>query len=280
MFIAKDINTNSLIHIDEVKKEEKGSYTCPVCGGEVIKKMGSTVAHHFAHKALVECDTFTQDMSEWHKWWQNQFPKNNQEHIERLTISVEEYENASEEYNFATSKTQSFIKRHKDQKEITLLHRTDVRACGYVIEFQHSPISREEFNERNWFYRMCGCKVVWIFDMTQLVGNSIHFCSEAHKYGKSEALYKWNHPKKTFVDMLPQYNKKHRDFKTGNFYDSEILLFFQFTDYDSRNPDECIIEQVVWAIDDGGFSDFKRFKTEYTITSPEEFYEAIVKRIL
>lgn len=38
---------------------------------------------------------------------------------------------------------------------------------NYVIEFQHSPISAEEFDERNKFYTSIGKKVVWIFDVQE-----------------------------------------------------------------------------------------------------------------
>ena len=40
-------------------------------------------------------------------------------------------------------------------------------ACGYVIEFQHSPITAEEFNVRNQFYLTYGKKVIWIFDLSE-----------------------------------------------------------------------------------------------------------------
>lgn len=280
MFIAKDSNTGKIVHIDDVKKEDSTEFLCPICGGEVVKKMGNIVVHHFAHKSLVECDTFTQDMSEWHKWWQNQFPKGNQEHIETLTIKREDFEFAAIHRNFNSNKIIDFLHKHQDEDELIIKHRADVRACGYIIEFQHSPISREEFNERNWFYRNCGCKVVWIFDMTQQGDDKLYWYEEWHKYGKSGSKWKWDHAPKTFSDFLPQYYKKGKDFK-GDFKDSSILLFFQFAEYDEKEPDNGIIEQVIWAIeDDYGDANFKRFMTDYEISTPKEFYNAIVNKKL
>jgi len=58
-------------------------------------------------------------MSDWHKAWQSIFPLKNQE-----------------------------VPLPFDKP----CHRADVLAYGYVIEFQHSPISVEEFDERNLFY--------------------------------------------------------------------------------------------------------------------------------
>ena len=34
-----------------------------------------------------------------------------------------------------------------------------------VYEFQHSPLSPEELDDRNAFYNSLGYKVIWIFDL-------------------------------------------------------------------------------------------------------------------
>ena len=59
-------------------------------------------------------------MSDWHYDWQNQFPVDNQEIV--------------------------FTKDNK-------IHRADVFINNTVIEFQHSPITEAEFNDRNNFYK-------------------------------------------------------------------------------------------------------------------------------
>ena len=60
-------------------------------------------------------DDWKYDMSEWHRGWQSRFPENVRE------IVVE----------------------HRGE-----CHRADILMGGYVIEFQHSPISAGEFERR------------------------------------------------------------------------------------------------------------------------------------
>ena len=47
----------------------------------------------------------------------------------------------------------------------------DILMGGYVIEFQHSPISAGEFELRNKFYTRAGYKAIWVFDETYAFGN-------------------------------------------------------------------------------------------------------------
>ena len=108
--------TGKRIHASEAIKEKE--YFCPLCDNKVILRQGEINIEHFAH--IKKCDdNWHYDMSEWHLEWQKQFPKNNRE----------------------------VVMEHNGEK-----HRADVLACGYVIEFQHSSITAEEFNERNRFY--------------------------------------------------------------------------------------------------------------------------------
>lgn len=137
MFKALNGNREE-VNIEHVKQDCE--YFCPICKGLVIPKAQKSlnVAAHFAHKNRKQCDTFSHDMSEWHKKWQSIFPVRNQE------VALP-FENPC--------------------------HRADVLAYGYVIEFQHSPISIEEFDERNSFYTSLGKKVIWIFDVNEKYEN-------------------------------------------------------------------------------------------------------------
>ena len=117
------LNHNSeRIHATDANKQDE--YICPLCRKKVVLRKGEVNIDHFAHQSKCD-DTWKYDMSAWHSEWQQQFPKRNQE----VVI----------EFN--------------DEK-----HRADVMACGYVIEFQHSPITADEFNERNNFYLNYGKK--------------------------------------------------------------------------------------------------------------------------
>jgi len=55
--IALDLNTNQLIHITNINKDNKESFNfvCPHCKTALIVKIGNINAHHFAHKNL-QCE--------------------------------------------------------------------------------------------------------------------------------------------------------------------------------------------------------------------------------
>lgn len=105
---------------------------CPCCQSEVIAKCGSVVVHHWAHKSLKDCDSWSEGETEWHRAWKERFPE--------------------------------------ECREVVMgCHRADVRlpdrdGVVRVIEFQHSPISVEEAAEREAFY---GPGLVWVFDERQ-----------------------------------------------------------------------------------------------------------------
>lgn len=151
MKIALDANGNRV----DAKVADKGqTYSCPVCGEKVVPKatISKVICPHFAHKAKSLCDEWKSDMSEWHYSWQEKFPLGCRE-----------------------------VVLEKDGVK----HRADVLIKDTVIEFQHSPISVEEFNARNQFYLGCGKHVIWIFDMT----NKIKLTNESGFYfGHSNIL--------------------------------------------------------------------------------------------
>ena len=149
---------------------------------------------------------------------------------------------------------------------ITIRHRADVCINGYVIEFQHSPISNTKFNERCWFYRRAGYKVVWIFDFM----DADIECIKSTDYSD---IWKWRYPKKTFVDF----------YAASDFCRENYFLFFQL--------DGDLLTRVMWSKPkniydyDGDYdhteSDFSRFSTwfKYDYT-PDEFVAAINRRLI
>lgn len=156
--------------------QESKPYFCPICNGLLVvkAKKSKSVAAHFAHKSRVDCDTFSHDMSDWHKEWQNRFPIKNRE----VPLPFD-----------------------------NPCHRADVLACGYVIEFQHSPISLEEFDERNRFYTALGKKVVWIFDVMEKYAEN--------RFTKIEPSYIYDGK---YTDTNGVVKKKwiEREFRIGN----------------------------------------------------------------
>ena len=148
----------------------KGEYFCPVCGSPlIVKNKGKKKHPHYAHRNLVECDWG--DMSEWHIAWQERFPEECREVV---------LENNGEK------------------------HRADILLKEYntVIEIQHSPISKEEFNIRNKFYTDCGFELIWIFDADNKIrpeeweNSTIETLS--FSYENLENDLKWNRKCTTF----------------------------------------------------------------------------------
>lgn len=110
-------------------------YYCELCGEELIARTGSIMAHHFAHKSRGNCDPWSQEMSEWHRKHQEAFPEDFRENV---------------------------LDEHGEK------HRADVLAPSAggatVVEFQHSPISFDEFIKRNRFYTAGDRRIWWVFD--------------------------------------------------------------------------------------------------------------------
>ena len=113
----------------EPSKGAKG--LCPCCGSELVARCGEIKRHHWSHKKKCD-DHWWENETEWHRNWKNKFPKEWQEIIQR---------DESGEKHIADVKTGS----------------------GWTIEFQHSPISKEERDSRDYFYN----KLIWIVDGTR-----------------------------------------------------------------------------------------------------------------
>lgn len=195
MLFALD-NEGNKIYIDSTKMSEE--YFCPCCGSKMIIKMGDIRVHHFAHPIDQICkDTWHYDMTEWHYDWQNKFPKNNQE----------------------------VVKEFNGEK-----HRADVliEEAKVVFEFQHSPLSPKEFEERNNFYTRLGYKVIWVFDVEKQYENE---CIDNYR----SDLWSWKRPKKTF-DYFDCKNKN-------------IQVYLQLNNYE-------YLVKVTWCTVDNGMSRF------------------------
>lgn len=202
MLFANDYNDNR-IHIDNTKSNNE--YYCPYCGAPVITKKGDIRQHHFAHKISHACrDTWERnhsyDISPWHNEWQSCFPKENQE----LKLSLGE-----------------------------TVHRADVVIDYTVVEFQHSILSPDKFDDRNNFYLNLGYKVVWLFDLSDLFENGqITFTKEINGL-----VFEWINPKRAF---------NRYDINSGC-----IDLFFQFKNDESK----CIVR--VKGVSEFGFESFE-----------------------
>ena len=236
MFIALDKN-GKRVYIDDTSSSEEYFCPCPSCQGKLIVRKGQINVHHFAHRPKTKCaDYWHEDMSEWHKYWQSLFPVEMQE-----------------------------IYKEKDDSS----HRADVliEKTKIVLEFQHSSLSSEEFEDRNFFYNSLGYKVIWIFDLT-----------DKYDEGKIKSyrrdLFSWSHPKKTFAFFDPETQKNKvelyfqirlqasknealKELQTlqegGNSLSSDDLTYI----YEHKNDKNELIK-VTWLASDG----FNRFGTD------------------
>lgn len=130
--MAYDKNDNR-IYADTVEKED---CFCPLCREKVIPRVGTHNKPHFAHQKNSDC-AYGKDKdakSPWHIHMQELFPRD--------TLEV----------------------RFNDQ-EGKLRHIADVylEESKTVIEFQHSPISVEDFKSRTSFHVSEGRRIIWIF---------------------------------------------------------------------------------------------------------------------
>ena len=74
-------------------------------------------------------------MSEWHQRMQSYFPKESRE----------------------------VVVNYKGRK-----HRADVLIGDIVLEFQYSPITAAEFDDRNSFFKNAGNRLAWVFNLSQI----------------------------------------------------------------------------------------------------------------
>lgn len=231
MEFALNLN-NERVHASCADKDQ--DYICPLCRKKVVLRRGEINVVHFAHQSKCD-DNWKYDMSEWHSEWQQQFPKRNQEVV--VDINGEK-------------------------------HRADVIACGYVIEFQHSPITADEFDERNKFYLSNGKKVIWIFDLSDEFEASRIRCNEEwSRTDDNGGKYSWRYPKRFLQNYLPQRDKN-------------IIVFFQLFDSKHAERDEFYMERVIWAINEDGHSNFKRFFTSYYPANATELLKFIKEKKL
>jgi hypothetical protein len=210
MFFALNKDGNR-INAYEAEKNER--YTCPICHHRVILKRGSVNIDHFAHESDLCKDNWNYDMSEWHIRMQEYFPKESRE----------------------------VVVRHKGKE-----HRADVLIGDIVIEFQYSPITAAEFDDRNEFFQNAGYRLAWVFNLSQIPEDSLYASDE------KDNMMIWKHPMRIFAnaDYLGENNKR-------------FALWFSFRgdcDLDDPEDEYLYMRRVVWAIkDEDGRYSMRRF---------------------
>ena len=198
------------IRINAEFADKKKVYRCPECGNRVHPKNGQFRIAYFAHEDGCECvDSWSYDLSEWHRKKQEYFDEEYREVIRRNGRTV---------------------------------HRADILKDGVVIEFQHSPISAEEFIDRNSFYLPLGYRVVWVFDVEDQIEKEKLYFEETDS---DRIQMRWKGPKQVLkcCPNISDYNNK----------------FALFMSWPHEDDEEDVIEKVIWSSkDEYGDQNFKR----------------------
>lgn len=161
-------------------------YKCPCCGSEVIQKKGDIMIWHFAHKSLADCVDYYDHKGEWHRAMQELFPEKNREVYEK-----------------------TFMYRHI----FDVL--TDK---GRIIEFQHSPISQNDFEDRTHHYFLRTCfeetpKPIWVFDFRE---RTFYISEKRYDWNKRARKFYWQRAK----DLFGEY----RNYKGNARYELWLLI--------------------------------------------------------
>lgn len=187
--------------------QESARYFCPYCDAPMTQRRGQINIPHFAHaKGRLCTDTWKyEEMSEWHRSWQLYYPLENQE------VAV-----------------MNALGRH----------RADVLINNTVVEFQHSPISTEEFQERNEFYTACEYRVIWLFDAREAYQSNMTI----DEY--DSCIYRWKHSPK-MLSGFDLYGK--------------VQVYFHL--HDETQEKNGVIIRLTWCLD-GDLSIFKSAPSE------------------
>lgn len=151
-------------------------------------------------------------MSEWHRQWQLLFPEECRE----------------------------VIVEHEGEK-----HIADIKCGRMVVEFQHSPMSAEEFEKRTRFYTESGNILIWVFDYADECDALVSTVNYEYKLEEFDSdKWRWQYAHKTF-----QY------FNSASDDNSKIFLMFEDN---TKN-----IRRIVWNIHDcdNECESYKRFCT-------------------
>lgn len=156
----------------KIRAEKKVVGFCPDCQAEMIPKCGTIITPHWAHKTLIDCDTWSEGETEWHREWKGNFPP------EEVEVSIT-----------------------KDGKR----HRADVHLQSPVgkvrtIEFQHSSISVDEIECREKFYGKED--MMWVFDAKAAYESRRFWFENSGKTtadGKKLRVSDWKHGKKSIL---------------------------------------------------------------------------------
>lgn len=162
---------------------------CPVCNSILIGNKGEFRPKYWRHK-VKDCDTWGEQLTEWHLKWQNYFPKENQE------VILKDFEN-------------------------NISHRADI--ClnnGLVIEIQNSPITKSEIEQRETFYGKN--KMIWVINGQTLAKKSYITYKQKRRIFILEFCIPW------YSEIVKEYS--YEDFMRNLFQSDIFLKIYKDPD--------------------------------------------------
>lgn len=120
----------SIVNGERVSPFPKGKGTCPLCESVTIAKCGNRKVWHWSHVSNTMCDSWWENESLWHREWKSYWSEELQEVVQTDETTGEK-------------------------------HIADIKnKQGIVIEIQNSPMSEEELESRENFYK----NMIWIIN--------------------------------------------------------------------------------------------------------------------
>jgi hypothetical protein len=123
LIIIKD----QLVNNKKTEATSRAKGVCPICHSEMRGYAGPLKINHWKHISIANCDKWFETETKWHRGWKNKFPSEWQE----IIVEAGTVKHIADVFN--------------PNKEL-------------VIEFQNSPISIDDLNQREVFYN----KMIWV----------------------------------------------------------------------------------------------------------------------
>ncbi len=180
MRIALDSDNNRIIASTDAKNID---CFCQCCGEKVIAKAGKIKIPYFSHMPKSECKFGKEKdyKSEWHIRMQDYFPQDCQE-----------------------------IRFPDERTKQTHIADVYLEKTKTVIEFQHSPISTDEFFSRTAFHISEGRRIVWVFDESSTSDREMGRLSKIGVERPYDNIkYHWMYSPRKCLESVPQFRSSN-----------------------------------------------------------------------
>lgn len=222
---------------DAIKGED---YFCPCCNGLMTQKKGTQMIWHYAHKSLNNCIDYYDNKGEWHRKMQDMFPEKNREIVENFGMYKHIYDILTDN--------------------------------GVIIEFQHSPLSLDDFKKRtkDYIFRSVFHKTarpIWVFDYTE---REFSISPQKYEGNPRRRKFYWKRASNIFGEHIDYKNESHYELW---FYISpyergtKIGEQYGYAQYDKKPKGKGFIKVL------GTYNDCKTVVAD--IYTEEQFYKYI-----